>query len=55
MEITSEKGEQILDETEEIEVLEFDKNNLKQQLLDYIKKHPDTSIDSKVWATYFSG
>ena len=53
MEITSEKGEQILDETEEIEVLEFDKNNLKQQLLDYIKEHPDTSIDSKVWAAYF--
>ena len=53
MEITSEKGKQILDETEEIEVLEFDKANLKKQLLEYIKKYPDTSIDSKVWATYF--
>lgn len=53
MDITSEKGKQILDETEEIEVLEFDKCNLKQQLLNYIEKHPDCSIDTRVWSTYF--
>ncbi|MBN2788939.1 MAG: NUDIX hydrolase [Candidatus Delongbacteria bacterium] len=55
MEITSEQGKQILDETEEIEVLEFDKVNLKQQLLDYIEEHPDCSIDARVWAAYFEG
>ena len=51
---------QELDETEEIEVLVFDKKNFKKEIIKYMdkinsdeNKNADTVIDSKVWATYF--
>ncbi|MBU4486075.1 MAG: NUDIX hydrolase [Candidatus Delongbacteria bacterium] len=53
MDITSEKKHQTLDESEEIEVLEFSRESIKSELTEYLKAHPDCSLDSKVWATYF--
>ncbi len=53
MNITSEKKHQMLDESEEIEVLEFSRDNIKTELPEYLKAHPDCSLDSKVWAAYF--
>lgn len=52
IEINGDKGLQELDDTEEIEVLAFNKGNIKKELSEYIDKHPDTVVDSKVWAAY---
>ena len=46
-------GEQKLDDSEEIEVLEFDRNNLRSELKEYLEKHPNCSLDARAWATYF--
>ncbi len=59
---SSTQFKQDLDETEEIEVVVFDKKslNIKKDILDYLdivnsdnNKTAETVIDSKVWATYF--
>jgi 8-oxo-dGTP pyrophosphatase MutT (NUDIX family) len=52
IEITS-GGEQELDDSEEIEVLEFNRRNVKAELTDYLKAFPDCSLDARVWAAYF--
>ena len=46
-------GGQRLDDTEEIEVLEFDRKNIKTELTDYLETFPDCSLDARVWAAYF--
>ena len=53
MKVTSEKKHQTLDESEEIEVLEFNRAKIKTELPEYLKAHPDCSLDSKVWAMFF--
>ncbi|HXK49762.1 MAG TPA: NUDIX hydrolase [Clostridiales bacterium] len=50
--VTSFEGQK-LDDTEEIEVLEFDRKNIKTELTDYLKTFPDCSLDARVWAAYF--
>lgn len=47
------KSEQELDDSEEIEVLEFDRHDVKAELTDYLKAYPDCSLDARVWAAYF--
>ncbi len=44
---------QKLDDSEEIEVLEFSRSGLEDQLKAYLKAHTDCSLDARVWAVYF--
>ncbi|HQP68899.1 MAG TPA: NUDIX hydrolase [Clostridiales bacterium] len=46
-------SEQKLDDSEDIEVLEFSRKNIKAELTDYLKLYPDCSLDARVWAAYF--
>ena len=52
MNITSERKEQQLESSEEIEVLEFDRNNFKQEITSYLQKHPETILDARVWSAF---
>jgi 8-oxo-dGTP pyrophosphatase MutT (NUDIX family) len=54
MKVTSEKKHQTLDESEEIEVLEFSRDKIKTELPEYLKSHPDCSLDARVWTAYFA-
>lgn len=47
------RSDQELDDSEEIEVLEFNRHNVKSELTDYLKAYPDCSLDARVWAAYF--
>ncbi len=47
------KSNQKLDDSEEIEVLEFSRDKIKTELPEYLKVHPECSLDSKVWAMFF--
>jgi 8-oxo-dGTP pyrophosphatase MutT (NUDIX family) len=47
------RQDQILDDSEEIEVLEFSRKNIQAELADYLKLYPDCSLDARVWACYF--
>ncbi|PID26744.1 MAG: ADP-ribose pyrophosphatase [Candidatus Cloacimonadota bacterium] len=52
MEIFGNKGEQKLDDVEEIEVIEFNRANFKEEIREYLSKNSDTIVDSKVWSKY---
>ncbi len=53
MHIDGERNQQILDDTEEIEVVEFFKKGIKEAIKLYLAKNPDTVLDSKVWSTFY--
>lgn len=53
MEITGPQSIQNLDDTEEIDVLEFSKKNLKEEITVYLKQNNDVVLDSKVWGAFF--
>ncbi len=46
-------GGQRLDDTEEIEVLEFNRKNIRSELQAYLDANPDCSLDARVWAAFF--
>lgn len=52
MNITSERNAQQLESSEEIEVLEFDRNNFKKEITTYLQKHPETILDARVWSAF---
>ena len=53
MKIDDKKEKQTLDDTEEIEVLEFDKITIKEDISKYLKNNHETILDSKVWSAFF--
>jgi 8-oxo-dGTP pyrophosphatase MutT (NUDIX family) len=53
LEISGDRGEQSLDDSEEIEVVEFNRERFSKEIINYIKENPDTIIDSKVWSAYY--
>jgi 8-oxo-dGTP pyrophosphatase MutT (NUDIX family) len=52
MEITSERAAQQLESSEEIEVLEFSRDNFKAEIIQYLQKHPDSILDARVWSAF---
>jgi len=52
MNITSERNAQQLESAEEIEVLEFSRDNFKTEIIEYLQKHPDTILDARVWSAF---
>jgi 8-oxo-dGTP pyrophosphatase MutT (NUDIX family) len=52
MTVTSERTAQQLESAEEIEVLEFSRNNFKKEITAYLEKHPDTILDARVWSAF---
>lgn len=53
MKIIGEQSKQMLDDTEEIEVLEFEKTTIKEDILTYLENNSETVLDSKVWSAFF--
>ncbi len=51
MDIVSKKDQQ-LDDSEEIEVLEFGRENFKEEISEYLNKNPDCSLDARVWSAF---
>lgn len=51
MDIVAKKVQQ-LDDSEEIEVLEFDRNNFKNEITTYLQEHPETILDARVWSAF---
>lgn len=52
MTITSERKAQQLESAEEIEVLEFSRDNFKKEIIEYLQIHPDTILDARVWSAF---